>query len=63
MQSKGLSDPDASVAYLPALNVFEGSEAVQIMLLMAQNGVAGLRGDCHLALDVALEDHHHDWVE
>ena len=63
MQGMGLSDPDASAAYLPALDVVEGSEAVQIVLLMAQNGLGGLSGDCCLVVDVSLEDHHRDWVQ
>ncbi|MCJ1242614.1 hypothetical protein MMC14_010623, partial [Varicellaria rhodocarpa] len=62
MQGMGLPDSHASAAYLPALDVVGGSEATQVMLLMAQNGVAGLSGDCCLAVDVALEDHHRDWV-
>ena len=51
----------AAAAYLPALNLFEPAEAMQVMLLLAQNGLPGLGPDCCLALAL-MEPHHLEWV-
>ena len=53
---------DVSAAYLPALSVFGGTEAVQTVLLMAQNGVSGVSGDVCLALIYVMEDDHLAWM-
>ena len=62
MQTKAGAEADVVAAYLPALNVFEGTDAVQTVLLMAQNGLSGLNGDCCLALVCVMEEHHHAWL-
>ena len=53
---------DVSAAYLPALSVFDGTEAVQTVLLMAQNGVPGLSDEACLALFSVMEDDHLAWM-
>ena len=63
MQQKGAGDSaDVVAAYLPALSVFDGTEAVQTVLLMAQNGLSGLCGDSCLALVTAMEEDHVAWM-
>lgn len=53
---------DVTAACLPALSVFDGTEAVQTVLLMAQNGASGLCGGSCLALVTAMEDDHVAWM-
>ncbi|KAL3147632.1 hypothetical protein ABBQ38_014682 [Trebouxia sp. C0009 RCD-2024] len=53
---------DDSTAYLAALNIFEGTEAVQTAILMSQNGLSGLCGDACIALVCAMEEHHDAWL-
>ena len=47
--------------YSPAVNLFEPAEAMQTILLLAQNGLPGLNPDCCLARAL-MEPHHLDWV-
>ena len=63
MQQKVARDgADATVAYLPALSMFAAIQADQTVLLMAQNGLSGLYGDCCLALVTAMEEDHVAWM-
>lgn len=59
-------EADTISAYLPALNHLleheESTEIIQMILLMAQNGLPGLDEDCCLALLLVMEDHHLDWL-
>ena len=52
--------------YLPALNhlleLEESTKIIQMILLMAQNGLPGLDADCCLAMLLVMEDHHLDWL-
>jgi len=59
------SDRSSSAAYLPAFIHFAdsgASEVFPLILLMAQNGLAGLDRDCCLALAVVMENHHQEWL-
>ncbi|KAL3161697.1 hypothetical protein ABBQ38_008796 [Trebouxia sp. C0009 RCD-2024] len=51
-----------SAAYLPALSAFDGTEAVQTVLLMVQNGISGLSGDACLALVLVMENDQLAWM-
>ena len=42
--------------------MFDGTEAVQTLLLMAHNGVSGPCGDSCLALVTVMEDGHLAWI-
>lgn len=62
MQKETAAGAHESAAYLPALSVFDGTEAVQTVLLMAQNNVSGLSGDACLALVLLMEDDQLAWM-
>ena len=53
---------DDNTAYLAALNVFEGTQAVQTAVPMSQNGLSGLCGDACIALVYTMEEHHDAWL-
>ena len=55
-------DPSVISAYLPALNAWQGAAAVQTVLLMAQNGVAGLDYEGCLAVCCNIEELHLEWI-
>ncbi|KAL3161707.1 hypothetical protein ABBQ38_008806 [Trebouxia sp. C0009 RCD-2024] len=62
MQKETEAGVHESAAYLPALSAFDGTKAVQTVLLMAQNDVQGLSGDACLALILVMEDDHLAWM-
>ena len=66
LHSVAAPEADTISAYLPALNHLlnheESTEIIQMILLMAQNGLPGLDEDCCLALLLVIEDHHLDWL-
>lgn len=54
---------DTAHAYVPAFDCLGATEVIQMVLLMAQNGLPGLDSNCCLALALTTDDYHQDWMQ